>query len=94
MSLTSVGWQEHENNADVKSKRSDAANKMKTYLHSLRVGQGWHCGNSIVRSFALHDEQQFSIEQTVTVYVARIDKTIDRWIGEWLLPLVHYMADN
>lgn len=86
MSLTSVGTQADSTYADVKSKRAAAVRKMDLYLHNLRVRQGWRCGNSIVRSFDIHDEKHFSIEQTVTVHVASIDKITDRWIGK--LPIV------
>jgi hypothetical protein len=82
MSVTSVGTQTNSTYADVKSKRAAAACEMDTYLHSLRARQGWRCGNSIVRSYEVHDEKHFSIEQTVTVHVASIDKTTDRWIGK------------
>jgi len=76
MSLTSMGTQEC---IDVRSKRADAVAQMETYLHDLKKGDKWKCGNSVVRSFEVHDEQTFSIQQTVTVYVASIDKP---WIGK------------
>jgi hypothetical protein len=83
MSLTSVGTLGSPY-AHVSLKRADAAAQMETYLQNLKIGQGWKCGDSIVRSFHVQDEYRFSIEQKVTVYVANIDKLTERWIGKWL----------
>ncbi|KAM7213035.1 hypothetical protein V8F06_011589 [Rhypophila decipiens] len=79
MPLTSVGMQAHADH-NVSATRARTSANMETYLHNLRVGKGWKCGDSIVRAFTVHDEQLFSIEQKVTVYVSRIDKMSEKWI--------------
>lgn len=57
---------------------------MEAYLHGLKVdqevGPGWKPGHSIVRSYIVHDNKEFSIQQLVTVYVARVAKTSDKWL--------------
>ncbi|KAK1765945.1 hypothetical protein QBC33DRAFT_121088 [Phialemonium atrogriseum] len=82
MPLTSVGLQAtNADHSNLSTKRAKATAEMDTYLHNLRIGMGWECGNSVVRSFTVHDEQLFSIEQKVTVYVSRIYKASERWIA-------------
>lgn len=81
MPLTSVGMQANASH-NLSATRAKASAEMETYLHNLRVGHGWECGNSVVKEFTIHDEQLFSIEQKVTVYVSRVDKLSERWIGQ------------
>ncbi|KAK1749798.1 hypothetical protein QBC47DRAFT_395345 [Echria macrotheca] len=81
MPLTSIGTQANADHSNLATARAKASAKMETYLHNLRVGHGWQCGNSVVRGFTIHDEKLFTVEQKVTVYVSRIDKTSDRWIA-------------
>jgi hypothetical protein len=81
MPLTSVGCHDVRH-SDTKSKRLDAVGKMETYLHNLRIAQRWRHGHSIVRSYAVHDEEDFSIQQTATVYVSTIDKIKNKWISK------------
>ena len=80
LSIISVGSQEDSRHAGIESKRIDSRNNMEAYLHNLKVGRGWRLGHSIVRSYAVHDNKEFSIQQLVTVYVARVAKTNDRWL--------------
>lgn len=83
MSLTSAGFKGDSAYVDVNAERVVAAAQMEAYLHNLTIGQGWKCGNSIVRSYNIHDGQTFSIEQTVTVYVGRLEKESGKWIGKF-----------
>lgn len=80
LSMISVGSQENSWRADKKSARIESATKMEEYLHDLKVGRGWKPGHSIVRSYTVHDSKEFSIQQLVTVYVARVSKTSDQWL--------------
>ncbi|KAK0727159.1 hypothetical protein B0T26DRAFT_693284 [Lasiosphaeria miniovina] len=81
MPLISVGTQANADHSNMPTTRANASAKMDTYLHNLRIGHGWECGNSVVRGFTVHDEQLFSVEQKVTVYVSRINKASERWIA-------------
>jgi hypothetical protein len=81
MPLTSVGCHD-VGHSDTKTKRLDAVSKMETYLHNLRKDQLGRHGHSIVRSYSVHDEEDFSIQQTATVYVSRIDKITNKWISK------------
>jgi hypothetical protein len=55
---------------------------METYLQDLKIGKtSWKVGSSIVRSFALHNRDIFSIEQLVTVYVTELERGTGAWIG-------------
>ncbi|KAF7506835.1 hypothetical protein GJ744_011181 [Endocarpon pusillum] len=48
--------------------------------HKLRIGAGWKTGDSIVRQYNVHDIDQFSIEQAVTVYFSRLRHSSEHWI--------------
>ena len=82
LSLTSVGTQAFSAGTDITAQRSEAARKMETYLHYLKIGSIWQAGNSIVRSYAVHDRGEYSIEQLATVYVSTIDKAKGLWTGQ------------
>jgi hypothetical protein len=82
LSLTSAGVQDDSNYVDVHAKRVTAAADMELYLHNLSVGQDWETGNSIVRSYDVHDGQDFSIEQTATIYFGLLDAETEKWVGE------------
>jgi len=83
LSLTSAGVQGDSNYVDVNAKRLTAASDMESYQHNLSVGQGWETGNSIVRSYDVHDGQYFSIEQTATIYFGLLDAETEKWVGEF-----------
>lgn len=55
---------------------------MTLYRHKLRIGAGWKTGDSIVRHYNVHDIDQFSIEQAVTVYFSRLRHSSEHWIGK------------
>jgi hypothetical protein len=54
---------------------------MRIYLHGLALGKCWKPFNSIVRSFDLHDACRFSIEQYITLLIARNKRHPGKWIG-------------
>ena len=83
LTVTSIGVQESRRHTSTHLDRIDLTKKMEAYLHSLKIGQGWRCRESVVRSFNTHSEKEFSIEQAVTVYVASTDKETERWLGIW-----------
>lgn len=84
ISVISVGSQEDSWRADRKSQRLESKIKMDEYLHDLKVGRGWGPGHSIVRSYTVHDSKEFSIQQLVTVYIARVVKTSDKWLCTYI----------
>lgn len=83
LTMTSVGVQESRRHTGTNLDRIDVTKRMEAYLHNLKIGQGWRCRKSVVRSFNTHSENEFSIEQAVTVYVASTDKKAERWLGIW-----------
>ena len=82
LAMTSVGVQESRTHTGINIGRIDVTKRMEAYLHNLKIGQGWRCGNSVVRSFTTHSENEFSIEQAITIYVASTDKETERWLGK------------
>lgn len=51
---------------------------MDRYLHSVNLEHGLHGGDSIVRSFNVHDATYYSIEQEVTIRVQRSGR---KWLS-------------
>lgn len=49
--------------------RKDAISRMGAYRDRLREDAEWRPGDSIVRRYEVHDQNYFSIEQLVTIYV-------------------------
>ncbi|KAK3657556.1 hypothetical protein LTR56_002331 [Elasticomyces elasticus] len=47
----------------------DAAKNMEDYLRRLADADAWKQGDSVVRQYTLHDEEHFTIEQNLTVYL-------------------------
>jgi hypothetical protein len=83
-SFMSVGVQDDFTCEDLKSKRGICAANMTSYLHNLRLGQGWKLGDSIVRSYNVHDESYFSIEQFATVTLTRTRSETELWTGTYV----------
>lgn len=59
--------------------RSDAAKGMRQYENILRTEDKWKTGDSIIRNFAIHDTEHFTIEQDISVCIDRIGHG---WIGK------------
>lgn len=60
------------------ARRDDSKARMKSYLERLRTGSGISPGDSIIRSFLIHNERFFTIEQDISIWV---DKTAEGWTG-------------
>lgn len=79
----SVGGQEGDRTfGDVLAKRVDTNRRMTEYLRGLSIGKGWKPYHSIVRGMEIHDQHRFSIDQYVTILVARNKRDMDKWIGK------------
>ncbi|KAF2727236.1 hypothetical protein EJ04DRAFT_506027 [Polyplosphaeria fusca] len=64
--------------------REETAKRLEDHIHNIRQGRESQLpqGTSLVRDFAIHDYQHFSLDQEISVYVAGNGK---RWIGiVWL----------
>ena len=72
---------------DLNEDRADAANKMAEYQASLQHNclkkDDWRLGDSIVRSYNIHDEDLFSVEQYVTVHLIEYDPTSNNWLRKF-----------
>ena len=86
MSVTTIGHHVTPQHRSVDEKRLRSAGKMDEYLMNLRNGRGmgrnWEPRDSVVRSFAVHDEKEFSIQQMITSCIIRIAGGNDCWKGE------------
>lgn len=80
--ITSVGWHASTIYRDVADKRAAVAQHMAEYWTRLERGSKWKTCDSIVRSFAVHDKNEFSIQQYVTVYVSTKSSKDDNWKGK------------
>jgi hypothetical protein len=82
LTLTSIGRHGNVSNENLATQRERTTKQMETYLQELKiVPSSWKVGSSIVRSFALHNREIFSIEQLVTVYVTELERGTGAWIG-------------
>ena len=77
MSVTTISRHVTPQYKSVDEKRRHFACKMDKYLLGLRngwwyKGRNWEPSDSVVRAFAVHDENEFSIQQMITVCVTRI----------------------
>jgi hypothetical protein len=82
LTLTSIGRHSNVPDVNLATQRERTTKQMETYLQDLKIGKtSWKVGSSIVRSFALHNRDIFSIEQLVTVYVAELERGTGAWIG-------------
>jgi hypothetical protein len=81
--VTSVGYQPASNGVDVVSKRILAERAMQTYFQTLKRTDGWSITNSVVRNCSIHDEQEFSVDQAITICVTKAENEVGdgRWIG-------------
>ena len=77
MSVTTISRHVTPQYKSVDEKRRHFAGKMDEYLLGLRngwwyKGRNWEPSDSVVRAFAVHDENEFSIQQMITICVTRI----------------------
>ncbi len=86
MSVTTIGHHVTPQHKSLDEKRLHSAGKMAEYLMGLRngryMGRNWEPRDSVVRSFAVHDEKEFSIQQMITICMIRIAGGDDCWKGE------------
>ena len=86
MSVTTIGHHRTPQYRSVDEKRLRSASKMDEYLINLRNGRGmgrnWEPRDSVVRSFAVHDGKEFSIQQMIPICIIKIAGGDDCWKGE------------
>ena len=73
--------------ASVDTLRRDSAILMENYRERLKTGSSFRTGDSVVRKYEVHDQEFFSIEQLVTIYVSTAyendkDGKNESWLGE------------
>ena len=73
--------------ASVDTLRRDSAKLMENYQERLSTGSYFQTGDSVVRRYEVHDQEFFSIEQLVTIYVSTAhendkDGKNESWLGE------------
>jgi len=70
--IPSVGHRQHDGASDqeeIERLRQNASSQMKQYNASLKRESYVKTGDSIVRSFAIHDQRHYSLEQDVSICV-------------------------
>ena len=75
------------NQASVDALRRDSAKLMENYRERLSTGNSFRTGDSVVRKYEVHDQEFFSIEQLVTIYVSTTHENDEdgknkSWLGE------------
>jgi hypothetical protein len=65
--------------------RRTAEKSMESYRQRLMLGNGWRTGDSVVRRYTVHNEDQFSIDQTITIYFSPLEHSTDKWISRLLV---------
>ncbi|MCJ1439385.1 hypothetical protein MMC27_008779 [Xylographa pallens] len=59
--------------------RRTAEKSMKSYRNKLKRGNGWRTGDSVVRRYTIHNEDQFSIDQAITIYFSPVERSTKKW---------------
>jgi len=84
LSIQSVGsFMEGSGQLNWQQRRRQFSDEMGSYVHNLRMGGGWHVGDSIVRRIEVHDMHRFSLEQFVTVQISGSWDESRPWDGEY-----------
>ena len=80
--IVSIGAQDgsYETTA---TKRHLYTTRMGAYYHNLTMGEGWKPHRSIVRRVDVHDNCHFSLEQAVTLLMARNKRNSEKWVGAY-----------
>lgn len=86
------------NQASVEALRRDSAKLMEDYRERLNTRSSFHHGDSVVRKYEVHDQEFFSIEQLVTIYVSTAhekdkDGKNESWLGECFGPSYQVKAN-
>jgi hypothetical protein len=83
MTFTSIGsWDTYQSGTDLLTARTTLDQSMDAYIEDLNRGRGIQTGDSLVRTFFVHDIKHFSITQQVTI------KLINRegyWTSEYTI---------
>ena len=90
--LASVGCRQYDgarNQKEIQRLRSTAAAQMKEYLVNLKRENDVKTGDSIVRSFAIHDEEHYSLEQDMALCVNKFGKG---WLGMHMLHGIYTLS--
>ena len=80
LTYVSVGTEENRSRRGLAPIQKQTDEHMQQYLQVLKNGVQWQAGDSVVRSCCVHGQNNFSIEQKLTVYAAK--QRLDRahWI--------------
>ena len=73
--------------AHVTKLRREGSQAMEKYNTDLRMGIGWRTGDSIVRGYTVYDSETFSIDQTITVCLNKLDIGRKYWQGAFIQPV-------
>ncbi|XXH04596.1 hypothetical protein Hte_011013 [Hypoxylon texense] len=78
LSIQSIGGGEsvHE---DWHTRRQRFTADTGSYMHRLRMGDGWKAFDSVFRGVEVHDKYRFSVEQFVTIQISRDRAESDHW---------------
>ncbi|MCJ1387072.1 hypothetical protein MMC17_010201 [Xylographa soralifera] len=94
-SITSIGGQHGDPTfQNLAWKRADTARRMTLYLHNLSLGKGWKPHHSVVRRMEVHDRHRFSIDQYVTIRLARNKRDVNKWIAIVWIDVGADLADS
>lgn len=80
LSIQSIGGGESVRE-DWHTRRQRFTAEMGSYMHRLRMGDGWEAFSSVIRGLEVHDKYRFSLEQFVTVQISRDPAEGDHWKG-------------
>jgi hypothetical protein len=80
LTYVSVGAEENRSHIGLARIQKQTDEHMQRYLQDLRNGGQWRPEDSVVRSYCVHGQNHFSIEQRLTVYAAKQRLDPDHWI--------------
>ena len=69
-SIGSRGFRYQRDLAHIEELRRRANISMNAYQSDLSEGRSWQVGDSIVRQYVVHDEEYFSMQQTITIHLS------------------------
>jgi hypothetical protein len=80
LTITTMGHKDERSVESLEELREVKSDNLDEYLTGLQLSNGWRPGDSVVRTFNLHDRMTFSIEQQVTIYIRKDPQHTDQWI--------------
>lgn len=84
MSMPTLGYckrNENATQANLDQLRQSTMNEMRQHHLNMRLGTSVETGNSIIRSFAVHDNTHYAIEQDISITVVPFN---NGWLGTYL----------